>query len=272
LAALTVLEEKANLARRQVLEMCARTGTGHIASSYSCTEILVALYYGGILRFDSSKPDWPERDRFILSKGHGGIALYPILAELGFFPISELETFCQPGGRLGSHPESRIPGVETVTGSLGHGLGIASGLALCAKMDGKDYSTFCLMGDGECYEGSVWEAAMFAASRNLNNLVAIIDRNQISATDLTENFLRLEPLSEKWQAFGWDTLTIDGHSFEAIINAFEYFQSRTSNKPLVIIANTVKCKGISFIEGKSDCHTWIPDSSQLELARGELGS
>ena len=267
---ITELEKKAHYIRKQVLDMCVRAGTGHVSSSFSCAEILVALYYGGILRYDPANPDWDERDRFILSKGHAGVALYPVLADLGFFPISELRNFAQAGSFLGVHAESSTPGIEAVTGSLGHGLGLAAGLALVAKMDRKLYMTITLLGDGECYEGSVWEAAMFAAYHQLNNLVAIIDRNGLCVTDFTENFLRFDPFDDKWKSFGWDVVTIDGHSFKEIFAALENFRSRRSTKPLMIIANTVKGKGVSFMEDKPLWHYVVPSGDQLEMARKEL--
>jgi len=264
------LENKAKWVRRQTLEMCLCGGGGHLASSFSCADILVALYYGGILRFDPANPGWDERDRFIIGKGHGATALYPILADLGFFSGDELSKFCSRDCMLGVHPDHNIPGIEVVTGSLGHGLGIATGLALAAKMDQKDYMTIALLGDGECYEGAVWEAAMFAGHHQLGNLAGIVDRNGLSVTDFTERSLKLNPLEDKWTAFGWDTVTIDGHSFEEILTALSNFRSRTSNKPLIIIANTVKGRGVSFMENSPLWHILLPTGEQIEIARREL--
>lgn len=264
------LAEKARLVRLKVLEMCISTRSGHIASSFSCTELLVALYYGKIIRYDTTNPSWEKRDRFIISKGHGAIALYPILADLGFFSVAELDKFCQSDGILGVHPDNNIPGIEIVTGSLGHGLGIAGGLALCAKLDGSDYLAVALLGDGECYEGSIWEAAMFASHHHLNNLIGIIDRNGLTVTDYTESALKLEPLQEKWQAFGWETVTIDGHSFDEIFTVFNNARARSSNKPLMIIANTVKGKGLSFMENEQMSHTMVPAGEQAEIAMKQL--
>ena len=190
------LEEKARYIRNQILDMCCRAGTGHVTSSFSCTEILVALYQGGILRVDPENPEWPERDRFILSKGQASAILYPILADAGFFPEGDLKTFGQTDGKFGVHLQKDVPGVEITSGSLGHGIGVATGIALAAKMNRKLFMTYALLGDGECYEGSVWEAAMFAAHNRLNNLVAIIDRNHLCATNFTENMLQLEPLEK----------------------------------------------------------------------------
>lgn len=264
------LEKKANWMRRQTLEMCVCGGGGHLVSSFSCADILVALYYGGILRFDPANPDWDERDRFIISKGHGATILYPILADLGFFSSDELSKFCQDDSMLGVHPDNNIPGIEVITGSLGHGLSIATGLALAAKMDKKDYMTIALLGDGECYEGAVWEAAMFAGHHQLNNLAGMVDRNGLSVTDFTEKNLRLNPLEDKWRSFGWDTITINGHAFPEILAALENFRSRSSDKPLMIIANTIKGKGISFMENDPLWHTRIPTGEQIEMARKEL--
>lgn len=263
------LEKKAKCVRQQVLEMCARANEGRLASAFSCTEILVALFHGGILRFDPEHPQWEGRDRFIMSKSPGTVGLYPILSDLGFFPSIELEKFCQSDGMLGPYGDN-IPGIEAVWGSLGHGLGVGAGLALAGKMDREKYMTVVLLGDGECYEGSVWEAAMFAGHHELNNLVAIIDRNWLCTIDFTENCLRLNPLESKWQAFGWDAITIDGHSFDEIFAAFKGFRTRKSTKPLMIIANTIKGKGLSLLENNRMAHIIIPSGEQLEKAREEL--
>jgi transketolase len=199
----TDLEKKAKWVRRQMVEMIASANKGHIGGALSCADILVSLFYGGILRFNAKDPKWPDRDRFIVSKGHSGIALYVILADLGFFPTAELSSFCKNNSMLGGHPDRRTPGVEADTGSLGHGLGIGAGMALSAKMDNKDFNTIALLGDGECHEGSVWEAALFAGHHGLNNLTAIVDRNQQCVTDFTEDCVRLDPFADKWRAFGW---------------------------------------------------------------------
>jgi transketolase len=269
---MTELESKARWLRREILEMCAKAGTGHVSSAFSCVEIAVALYYGGILRFDAQNPSWDERDRFIISKGHSGIAVYPILADLGFFPKDELEKFCQPGGVLGVHASKNIPGIEATTGSLGHGLGLATGMALAAKLDRKLHMVFVLLGDGECYEGSVWEEAMFAAHHRLNNLVAIVDRNHLCTTDFTENIVALEPLREKWRSFGWSTMNIDGHSFPEILEALQVCRERRTSRPQVIIANTIKGKGVSFMENVPLWHAVCPSGKELENGRRELSA
>lgn len=264
------LEGKANWVRNKILEMSVAAGSGHVTSSFSCTELLVALYHGGILRFDPADPKWAGRDRFILSKGQSGIALYPVLADLGYFPVDELLNFAQEGSFLGVHAESNVPGLEAVTGSLGHGLGIGIGMALAAKMDKKQYLTIVMMGDAECYEGSVWEAAMFAGHHKLNNLVGIIDRNWLGVTDYTEKSLKLDPFDKRWQSFGWDTITIDGHSFKEIFSAFNGVRNRKSKKPLMIIAETVKGKDVSFMENKLLWHYRVPAGNEIEKARKEL--
>ena len=265
------LENKAQWVRCQILEMIASARKGHIGGAFSSTDILVALYYGGILNYDSKNPKWGQRDRFLMSKGHSAIAQYAILADLGFFPKKELELFCKQG-ILGGHPDSKIPGIEADTGSLGHGLGIASGMALAAKLDNKKYKTIVVLGDGECYEGSVWEAANFAAHHELNNLVAIVDRNMQGVTDFTEDSNRLEPFSQKWKAFGWDVKEINGHSFEEILDALKDIRENKSKKPLAIIAKTTKGKGVSYMECNIPWHHSVPSGENLKTARKELKS
>lgn len=264
------LKRKARWVRRQVLKMCIAAGAGHIAPAFSCIEILVALYYGNILHFKPKRLRWKGRDRFILSKGHGCAALYAILADLGFFSVSELKSFCQAGSRLGGHSESNVPGIEVFTGSLGHGFSIGAGMALAAKLDRKKYITVVLLGDGECQEGSVWEAAMFAAHHRLNNFVAIVDRNKLQAIDYTEEAVRLEPFPKKWESFGWEVRIVDGHSIEEIISAFDGVRYRRSNRPLAIIALTTKGKGISFMENKPVWHYRVPAGKELKIVWKEL--
>jgi transketolase len=264
------LRNKAKWVRREVLEMCLAAGAGHIAPAYSCTDILVALYQGGILRVDSKNPKWPDRDRFILSKGQGCASLYAVLADMGFLPVKELRTYCQLGTYLGGHSESNVPGVEAFTGSLGQGFTLGAGMALAAKIDSKPYLTFVLLGDGELQEGSVWEAAMFAGHHSLSNLVAIVDRNKLQAINFTEDALKLEPLAFKWEAFGWDVAIVDGHSFEDMIPLFRQAKSRNSDKPLAVIAETIKGKGVTFMENKTIWHFRIPAGDEVERARKEL--
>ncbi len=265
------LKEKARWLRNKVLEMAVDSGAGHIAPAFSCIEILVLLYYGDVLKIDPKAPNWSERDRFILSKGHAAVALYAVLADLGFFSLSELKRFTQPGSNLGSHVENSVVGVEATTGSLGHGLSIGAGMAFGSKMDAKDYLTIVLMGDGECHEGSVWEAAMFASEHKLNNLTVIVDHNGLSATDVISKYLDLNPLQDKWKAFGWDVLTVDGHSLEDLGVLLSEIKDRSSDKPLAIIALTTKGKGVSFMENNPIWHYRIPIGAELEIAHKELG-
>ena len=264
------LEKKAKWVRSQVLEMCVIAGAGHVAPAFSCTDILVALYQGGVLRVNPHNPAQEDRDRFIMSKGHACTSLYAVLADMGYFPISELKTHGQPGTYLGGHSDADIPGVEVSTGSLGHGLSIGAGMSLAANMDNKDDMTVVLLSDGECQEGSSWEAAMFAAHHHLDNLVAIVDRNKLQAIDFTEQALALEPLKEKWEAFGWEVRTADGHSFDSLLSVLGDIRSRNSGKPLVVIALTTKGKGVSFMENNVIWQYRIPVGDELEQARREL--
>lgn len=265
------LRGKANQLRRKVLEMCYAHG-GHISTCYSCAEILVALYYGGVLQIDPNRPNWQDRDRFILSKGHGETIIYALLADLGFFPKEWTETAYRAGEcRLGGHVDHKIPGIEVTAGALGHGLGVGCGMALAAKMDGLPNLHVVLMGDAECSEGSVWEAALFAAQHKLGQLVAIIDRNGIGSLDYTENYIALEPFADKWRSFGWDVITVeDGHDFNALLDALPRSRPRVSERPLAIIAKTVKGKGVSLFENDPIWHVRPVTSDIIEQARAEL--
>lgn len=264
------LEDKALWLRRELWEMAMRQKKGHIPSSYSCADIVTALYYGGVLNYKQREPDYPERDRVIVSKGHAAMVLYPILADLGYFPADELQRFTEPGGLLGMYADFRIPGIEGISGSLGHGLGMGAGFALAARLDGVDYRTFVILGDGECYEGSIWESAMFAAHHKLDNLVAIVDRNELCILGRTEDLVALGDLEDKWRSFGWNAVSIDGHDFAEIGDAFAKLDN-LDGRPLAIIAGTVKGKGISFMEGRSEWHNRMPSDEQMNAARGELG-
>jgi transketolase len=251
--------------------MCVSTG-GHLVSAFSCVDILVTLYYDGILNVDPNNPEWEDRDRFILSKGHGETALYAILADLGFFPADWIETDYRQGEcGLGGHPDRKTPGVEVTTGSLGHGLALAAGLSLAAKMDGRTHFQFVLMGDAECTEGSVWEAALFASKKALSNLVAIVDRNHIGSIDFTENYTSLEPFQDKWESFGWETNLCNGHSFEELHDIFLYARSRDRCQPFLIVAETIKGKGVSFMENDPTWHARsLSDADDIKRARKEL--
>ena len=272
------LEAKARWVRNKVLEMAVNAKSGHISTAYSQTELLVALYYGGILRYDAKNPKWQDRDRFIFSKGQGGLGLYPILADAGFFPLSELDIFAQKGSILGVHAEWNIPGIEVITGSLGHGLPVATGIAQVAKNDGKKHLTFCFLGDAELYEGSNWEACFFAAHQELNNLICIVDRNGQGVLGFTDrgnekkDGPKLNPLDDKFRAFGFEVRVIDGHSFEEIFDSLSDIRTRTNPKPLMIIANTKKGKGSSLMEDQRLWHYRVPSGSDLEAVSKELTS
>ncbi len=263
------LQAKAYEIRKMVLKMCTKAGTGHLTSSMSCIDILVALYHGGIMRYNPEEPEWPERDRLFLSKGQASPALYAVLADCGYFDVAELDRFAQKDGKFGVHLQKDVPGVEITCGSLGHGFGIAAGMALGAKMNRELYLVFAILGDGECYEGSIWETAMFAAHNRLNNLVVFVDRNFLCVTDFTENLIALEPMEEKWSSFGWDVARINGHRFEQILASLEGIRSRRSSRPLVIIADTVKGQGIDFVSDVPLWHGIAPkgkDAERAELA------
>lgn len=263
------LEEKAKKVRRHVVNMIYEAGSGHPGGSLSSVDILTALYFY-TMHHDPSKPKWVGRDRFILSKGHAAPALYAALAEAGYFPIKELMSLRKIGSMLQGHPDKRVPGVEISSGSLGQGLSIASGLALAAKLDNKDYRVFALLGDGECDEGQVWEAAIFASHFKLDNLTAIVDRNGLQIDGPTEKIMCLEPIVEKWRAFGWHVSEIDGNKMTEIIGALNEAKI-TSGRPTVIIANTLKGKGVSFMEGINAFHGKTPSKEEMKIALQELG-
>jgi len=256
--------------RLRALEMALHAGAGHLGGSFSCVDILVALYYGGLLRHDPADPTWADRDRLILSKGHANNTLYVILADRGYFPPQELDRFCRPGSFLGNHCDKMVPGVETISGSLGHGLGTAAGLAWGARLSGCDYRVFCILGDGESQEGSIWEAAMFAPQHRLGNLVAILDRNRLGSEDFTEDTAGLDPVEDKWAAFGWDVRSINGHDFRDIFAALGDVHSRDRQRPLMIVANTVKGRGIPALENTPRAHHTLPKGEQIEMARRVL--
>lgn len=262
-------QELATRIRRHVLEMTHRAGSSHVGSSLSIADILAVLYRR-ILRIDPAHPQWPERDRFILSKGHGAAAVYAALAEMEFLPVKELDTYYQNGGSLAGHiSQDGVPGVEASTGSLGHGLAMGCGMALAGKRDARDYRVFVMLSDGECDEGSIWEAALFAPHHHLDNLVAIVDYNKIQSLDRVENTLALEPFAQKWRAFGWSVREIDGHDVEAIEAGLcaVPFEKR---RPNALIAHTVKGKGVSFMEHKILWHYQAPSAEDLRRALGEL--
>ena len=263
------LEKKSTELRLLVLDAVNSAGKGHIGGAFSMMDMITSLFYGGHLSHDPDYPEWPERDIFLLSKGHAGIGLYSLLADRGFFSKEHLNEINQ-GGLLGEHPDINVPGIEIVSGSLGHAIGVAAGIAKADQLDGEDRAIIVLMGDGECYEGSVWEAALFAAHHALNRLAVIVDRNNLIATGSTEKVNSLGALSEKWSSFGWDVLEIDGHNFEEITMALNKWKRAASGRPLAIIANTIKGKGVSFMEGQVAWHHGGVHGEQYLKGRDEL--
>jgi len=267
---LSFLRDKATEIRRRNLTMLARARIGHTGGDLSVTDILTVLYFA-VLKVDPQNPDWPERDRLILSKGHCSGALYTTLAVRGFFPIQELDSFAQPLSRLGGHPNRvKVPGVETNTGPLGHGLPVAVGAALAARLQQAGWRVFAITGDGELQEGSNWEAAMCAAHQRLDNLAVVVDRNGLQQGDTTEATNRLEPLAEKWRAFGWSVREVNGHDHSQLLDAFHYLPFE-SGRPSCLIAHTHKGQGVSFIRDQVGWHHRTPSEAELALALEELG-
>ena len=263
------LENMANKLRLHVVEMTYMARSGHPGGSLSAADMISALYFN-FMKHDPSDPQWDERDRFVLSKGHVAPVLYAALAEAGYFPVDDLLSLRQMGSKLQGHPvRGKVPGVEMSTGSLGQGLSMACGIALAGKMDGKDYKTICMLGDGEMQEGQNWEAAMFARQAGLTNLIAIVDRNRLQITGDTEQAVGLEPLPEKWKSFGWNVIIIDGHNMRQIIEALEKAANARS-RPTVIIMKTVKGKGVSFMENNAGFHGRACNDEEYAKAVEEL--
>lgn len=265
------LKDEARKIRLTALKMQHAAHKGHLGGALSVAEILIAIYYSGIVNISPKKSKDRTRDRIIFSKGHACLSLYAVLGDLGFFPKTELDRYGQNGTFLGGHPDHLIPGVEVSTGSLGHGLGIGAGMALAARLNNQKYVTYVILGDGECNEGSVWEAVAFALAQNLNNLIAIVDNNHVAATAKTREFVGSTSMEAKWKSFGWDSLSIDGNNISEVINALKKSKARTTHKkPLVIIANTIKGKGVSFMEGDPKWHHGVANDAQYEQAQKEL--
>jgi len=256
-------------AKQAVLRMVYRAGASHVGSCFSAIDIISVLY-ADILRVDPTQPDWPKRDRFILSKGHAAAAIYSVLAFKGFFPENWLENYCQDGAKLGGHATHHgIPGLEVSTGSLGHGLPIGCGMALAAKRDETGVRTFVLISDGECDEGSTWEASLLAPQHNLDNLIVILDYNKIQSIDRVKDVIDLEPLRAKWESFRWSVQEVDGHDHQALAAAFSKIPS-VQGKPSLIIAHTIKGKGVSFMQDSIAWHYKSPTAEELALALAEL--
>jgi transketolase len=268
-ARLLRLKAMSNLIRKDIVKMVLDAGSGHPGGSLSVADIVSVLFFD-VMTHDPSNPCWEGRDRFILSKGHACPAVYAALAEGGYFPREELDTLRKFGSRLQGHPDMcKLPGLEASTGSLGQGLSIASGLALAMKIDGKSNRVYCLMGDGELDEGQIWEAAMTASHFGLDNLCGIVDRNGLQIDGRTDDIKTLEPLADKWRAFGWNVIEIDGHNVTEISGAMNRFR-HTHFRPTVLIAHTIKGKGVSFMENQAGWHGKAPSKEQAEAALMEL--
>jgi transketolase len=266
---LDALRGRARIIRRHIVEMLHEAASGHPGGSLSAVEIVTALYFAGFLRHDPARPDWADRDRFVLSKGHGVPVQYAALAEAGYLPVAELSTLRRIDSRLQGHPVlGTAPAIEASTGSLGQGLSIALGMALAGRMDGRDYRVYALLGDGECQEGQVWEAAMAAGHHKPDNLIAIVDYNKFQLDGAIEDIIGLEPFAAKWESMGWQTREIDGHDMAEVVQGLTWAGS--VGGPACLIAHTIKGKGVSFMEGENAYHGVAPSDDELARALGEL--
>ena len=265
------LADLAATLRARIIETSSKTGTPHLGSCLSCVDILTALYFS-VLRIDANNSRAAERDRCILSKGHGAMGLFNVLAERGFYPLSDLDTYGEDGGVFAEHPPTpdHLAGIEAATGSLGHGLPLGLGMALAGLIQGQSYNVYAVLGDGECNEGSVWEAAMLAAAQKVSNVCVIIDFNKWQATGRSREVMALDPLADKWRAFGWNAVEVDGHNFEELLAALTQFPN-ANGQPTAIIAHTVKGKGASFMEDDNNWHYRIPTHEEVVKSKIELG-
>lgn len=265
------LDNIANEMRKDIVQMIGEAKSGHPGGSLSCIDILTALYFGGVMDLDPAAPDDPQRDRFVLAKGHAAPALYTVLAHSGFFPREELMTLRKWGTRLQGHPDMHlVPGVEVSTGSLGQGLSIASGMACGLQLEGTPAAVFALLGDGECEEGQVWEAAMFAAHRHLDNLVAIVDRNGLQIDGNTSDVCDPMDIAKKFEAFGWKSMEVDGHDIEDLVRLLGEAKADRNGRPKLVVARTIKGKGVSFMEGQAGWHGKAPNAEEVSAALQEL--
>jgi len=263
---LNFLDDKAIWLRKEIIRLSAIAGGAHLGGGLSMVDVIVALHYH-VLNLKSGDPKWADRDRFVLSKGHGSVAYCPVLADLQFFPKEWLENFNRLDSPFGMHPDmNKIPGVEMSTGSLGHGLSVGIGMALSARLDGKKWRVFVLMGDGEVNEGMVWEAAQAASHYKLGNITAIIDRNKLSLDGPTEEIMAIEPIQKRWETFGWRVFDINGHDMEALVDTFNAIPPSSDTKPNLIIARTIKGKGVDFMEDNPIWHYSGLDSDKSDEA------
>ncbi len=266
---LDFLKAKSQWLRKSIFEMVVKINQGHIASALSQCEIVISLYYGGIVKYIKGNPNWEDRDRVIISKGHSAMGIYPILADLKYFNKEELNNYGTPDGILRIYGDKSIPGIDSTSGSLSQAPGIACGFAIAAKSDKKDINSFLVLSDGEHYEGSLWESAMFASHNKLDNLIFIVDRNKQIILGKNEELLSLEPLDKKWESFGWNVHKVDGHNYNELLDALNICLNK-NGKPSVIIADTVKGKGISFMEDVTRWHNTMPNKKEIEIARQDL--
>ncbi|MGP4014319.1 transketolase [Saccharopolyspora sp. 5N708] len=265
------LADRAKFVRTETVRLTRIAGAGHYSAVFSCAELFAVLYYRQ-LRIDPARPDWPERDRFVLSKGHAAIGLYPLLADLGYFDPSELDTYTRLGSPFGDHPDMRkIPGIDFSSGSLGHGLSVSVGMALAGRMSDLDYRTYCLLGDGELAEGQVWEAAMSASHFGLGNLVAIVDANQLGIDGFVRDVMPSEPIEDRFAAFGWQTHRVPGHDLAALLDVFAALPSPAGRHPQLIVADTVKGKGVRRMELSPDWHVGNLAGADYDDVMAELG-
>lgn len=267
---IALIKEKAKMSRLETIRLISLAKSGHYGSSFSSSEIFATLYYH-ILNYNPEDPQWKSRDRFVMGKGHSAVGVYPILADVGFFPKEELDTYTQLGSAFGDHPDmNKINGVDFSSGSIGHGLSVGVGMSLGARVDGEKYRTYILMGDGELQEGQVWEAAMSAANFQLGNLVAIVDNNKVTVDGNTEELMNINPIREKWESFGWNVIDVDGHDVERLVETFENLPSVDSEKPTVIICDTVAGKGVSFMEHGYEWHVANLGEDDIKRAIEEI--
>jgi transketolase len=265
------IQERARFGRAETVRLISIAKTGHYASAFSCAEILATLYYG-VMRLRHGEPDWPDRDRFVFGKGHAAALLYPLLADWGFFPATALDDYTRLGSPFGDHPDRRrIPGIDFSSGSLGHALSAGLGMALGGRLAGRDFNVFVLLGDGELHEGQIWEAAMSAAHHQAARLIAIVDRNEYSLDGRVDDVIRIEPLLDKWVAFGWETREVDGHNVPELLTTLRALATdRARTRPAVVIAHTVKGKGVSFMEADLGWHLGYLAASDEARALAEI--
>lgn len=255
--------------RKTIYKIAHYAGGGHLGAAFSIVDIITVLYFDNVLRYDIANPEWEGRDRFVLSKGHACYALYAVLAKAGYFSENELWSVGKPGSRLGGHPKlHEIPGVEASTGALGHGLSFAIGIAYANKVDDRQSHTYVILGDGECQEGSIWEGALSVPTLELDNMTVVVDYNKLQAMDKLENIVNMKPFADKWKAFGWNVVEIDGHNYKEIREAL---LERQEGKPTLVLANTIKGKGVSFMENVPIWHYRMPNEEELTVLFKDLG-